>query len=247
MTGKSRRNLRQITLARAISKFGWGSRTEAVKLILHGRVRVNAKIVRLPSLWIDPAEDRISLDGKVLQRKKFKYLVMNKPAGVVTTRADELGRRTVYDLLPGDSQRLFPIGRLDRDTSGLLLFTNDTRFGETVTNPVTKISKTYRVVVDRNLDFEDKKKMESPFRLNEKTMLHPAKVSASPSNPRQFEITIVEGKNRQIRRMCERLGYQILSLCRISIGAVKLGKLKEGSMRSLTKEERDSVISFAKA
>lgn len=244
MASRKRTSLRQITLVRAISKFGWASRTEAARLVLHGRVRLDADVVRDPNLWVDPAGERISIDGRTLHRKKLSYMKMHKPAGVVTTRSDELGRRTVYDLLPKGSRWLFPIGRLDRETSGLLLFTNDTRFGQRVTDPLTKLPKTYSVVIDRKLEPEDRKRMEAPFYLDERTTLQATKVSVSARTPRQFEITIVEGKNRQIRKVCERLGYRILSLRRISIGDINLEGLKEGEVSHLTDKERNSVISF---
>lgn len=203
---------------------------------------MNGKVVRSPNLWVDPRADKILVDGETLRRKEFEYLAMNKPAGFVTTRADERGRRTVYELLRGDSRWLFPIGRLDKDTSGLLLFTNDTRFGEAVTNPLSKLPKTYRVIVDRTLELKDKIRMESPFRLNERTELKPAKVSVAPNDPARFEITIIEGKNRQIRKVCDRFGYRIISLCRVSIGPISLGELKEGNVRALTEKERGSIV-----
>lgn len=246
MPSRLRRDRSQITLARAISKFGVASRTQAARIVQEGRVKVNEKVARSPDLWVDPGKDGIVIDGKALQRKKFEYLVMNKPIGVVTTRMDELGRKTVYALLPADSWWLFPVGRLDKETSGLLLFTNDTRFGDKITNPVTKLPKTYRVSVDRGLQLEDKRKMESRFLLDERTELKPARVSVSSIDPRQFEITIIEGKNRQIRRLCERLGYRVLSLCRISIGAIRLGELGEGRTRVLSERERASILSSVK-
>ncbi len=247
MASRSRRDRSQITLARAISKFGVASRTQAVRIVQGGRVKVNAKVARSPDMWVDPAKDGIVVDGKSLQPRRFEYLVMNKPVGVVTTRTDELGRKTVYAFLPAGSRWLFPVGRLDKDTSGLLLFTNDTRFGDKITNPLTKLPKTYRVRVDRALQPEDKRKMESPFLLDERTELDPASVTVSPIDPRLFEITITEGKNRQIRRVCERLGYRVQSLSRISIGSIRLGELMEGQTRVLPDRERASILAFGKS
>lgn len=247
MISKERLNKRQVSLSRAISKFGRASRKEAAELVRAGRVKVNARIMRSPNMWVDPAVDRIVVDGRTLRPAKFEYLVMNKPVGVVTTRSDELARKTVYAFVASDDQRLFAVGRLDKDTSGLLLFTNDSRFGERVTNPLTKLPKTYHVIVNRDLLPEDRRRMETRFHLDERTELQPAKVRVSANDPRQFDITIFEGKNRQIRRLCDRLGYSVLSLCRVSIGAVKLGRLEEGQTRALTDEERTSILSYIRS
>ncbi len=241
MPTRSRQDKSQITLARALSKFGVASRKQAAELILKGRVGVNAMIARSPDLWIDPKKDKVTVDGKPLRQRQFVYLAMNKPAGVVTTRSDELGRKTVYDLLPDDSRWLFPIGRLDKETSGLLIFTNDTRLGDNVTNPMSGIPKTYSVKVDKPLRLEDRKRMESTFLLDGGTKLKPAQAVVDANNPNAFRITIVEGKNRQIRRLCKSLGYEVLSLCRLSIGAVPLGNLREGRTRPLTAVEREGI------
>jgi 23S rRNA pseudouridine2605 synthase len=244
MTSEKRIGMNQVTLARALSKFGIASRKQSADLIKEGRVSVNARVVRSPDLWVDPKMDKLTVDGKSIRREKLVYFVMNKPTGVVTTRSDELGRKTVYDLLPDDSGWLFPVGRLDKDTSGLLLFTNDTRFGDKVTNPLSKVSKTYAVEIDKSLRPEALKKMEATFVLNDGEVLKPAKVKLDKSNQRLFSITIVEGKNRQIRRMCEELGYAVRRLCRLSIGSIRLGSLREGEFRPLTEAERSSVVSL---
>jgi len=244
MPSKKRTGKNQVSLARALSKFGIASRTQSAELIKQGRVSVNARIVRLPDLWVDPKRDKLTVDGESLRQQKLVYLVMNKPTGVVTTRVDELGRKTVYDLLPDDSRWLFPVGRLDKDTSGLLLFTNDTRFGDTVTNPLSKLPKTYAVEIDKSLRPDDLKKMQATFVLNDREVLKPAKVKVDKNNLRSFTITIIEGKNRQIRRMCEELGYEVRRLCRLSIGSIRLGSLREGELRALTVAERSSIVSL---
>jgi len=176
------------------------------------------------------------VDGKELRKQQFVYLAMNKPAGVVTTRSDELGRKTVYDLLPYSRRWLFPVGRLDKDTSGLLLFTNDTRFGDAVTNTLTGLPKTYTIEIDKPLRSDHRKKMESTFVLHDGTVLKPAKVIVEKSL-RVFRMTIAEGKNRQIRRVCEKLGYEVRSLRRVSIGSIRLGTLEEGKVRLLIEKE----------
>ena len=237
-----RQGKQQISLARAISKYGLASRTQAAAMIREGRVSINGTSVRSPDVWVDPQKDRIAVDGELLRKQTLVYVAMNKPAGVVTTRSDERGRKTVYDLLPAGHRWLFPIGRLDKETSGLLLLTNDTRFGERLTNPLEKVPKTYRIRVDRLLEHAGARAMRSGMRLSDGTQLLPAEVSISPAEPDVFTMTIREGKNRQIRRMCETLGYTVLSLKRLSIGPVTLGNLAEGNVRPLTRAERNAVV-----
>lgn len=232
----------QITLARALSKFGRASRSEARILIRKGQVTLNGRRITSPDVWVDPRVDRIAVAGDPLRQQALVYLALHKPAGVVTTRSDERGRKTVYDLLPGDQGWLFPIGRLDRETSGLLLMTNDTRFGERVTNPLSRIPKMYEAMLDRSLTRADKNRMESRFQLSDGETLRPASVKISPSCDRECTITISEGKNRQIRRLCGALGYKVIALKRISIGPVRLGGLGEGEFRALTEEERTAVM-----
>lgn len=232
----------EITLARAISKFGVASRTQAAAMIREGRVSVNGRVVRSPDHWVDPRSSGILLDGKRLKRVETIYLAMHKPAGVVTTRSDERGRRTIYNFIPLEHHWVFPVGRLDKGTSGLLLLTNDTRFGEKVTNPLGAIPKTYTVTIDRPLRQPDRQAMESPLTLGDGTELLPARVRPMPDDPLAFEITIVEGKNRQIRRMCAHLGYEVVSLHRTRIGPIRIGGLKPGEVRPLSHAERTGIL-----
>lgn len=242
MPARTRTGKNQVTLARALSKLGIASRKKAERMIRDGKVGVNSAVVRLPDVWVDLKKDRLSLEGRLLRREKPVYLVMNKPAGVVTTRSDERGRKTVYDVLPPDSRWLFPVGRLDKDTSGLLLFTNDTRFGDRVASPSSTIPKTYRVEVDKPLTEEDRTKMEREIILGDGTRLKPARVSSNESGRRVFSMTIVEGKNRQVRRVCEVLGYTVLQLRRTAVGPIHLGRLREGGIRPLSEGERSSLM-----
>jgi pseudouridine synthase len=212
-------------------------------MIRQGRVAVNRKPVRSPGTWVDPKTDSISLDGKSLRKREPIYLAMHKPPGIVTTRSDERGRMTVYDLLPQDHRWVFPIGRLDKESSGLLLLTNDTRFGERVANPAEKIPKRYRVRLDKPLGDTDWAIMQSGMELADRTRILPAEVCAAEGDASCVYMTISEGKNRQIRRMCETLGYEVLSLKRLSIGPVELGDLPEGRTRRLTPHECKLLLS----
>jgi len=144
----------------------------------------------------------------------------------------------VYDLLPKNLPWLFPVGRLDKETSGLLLLTNDTRFGDRVTNPMDDVPKTYEVVLDRALSENDLRTLESPMQLGDGTQLKPARVLLRSEEKHLYEVTITEGKNRQIRRMFHQLGYKVLALKRVRIGSIELGRLKEGELRPLTQRER---------
>lgn len=236
MATPKRKGKNQISLPRALSKLGVGSRTQATELIREGKIRVNGDTVRSPGLWVDLRVDRIELNGKALRKRQEIYVVMNKPAGVITTRSDDRERQTVYDLLPAEMRWVFPVGRLDMNTSGLLLLTNDTQFGERITNPDTKIPKTYETVVDKPLAFSDKQRMESGMVLDG-TPLLPARIRYNDAHPCRFELTIVEGKNRQVRRMCHSLGYNVITLTRVRIGPIMLGTLESGRTRTLTDRE----------
>lgn len=237
MPTRRRSGNNQVSLSRALSKLGVASRSQAPVLVMEGRVAVNGKVVTSPALWVDLRSDKISVDGKAVLKQSFVYLALHKPAGVVTTRSDECGRKTVYDLLPPNRRSLFPVGRLDKETSGLLLFTNDTRFGEMITNPDSKLPKQYKVRLDANLQEEHARIMKTGMTLNDGTALMPAEVSISSSDAESCDIVIREGKNRQIRRMFNTFGYTVLALQRLCIGPVVLGALREGQTRPLTNEE----------
>jgi 23S rRNA pseudouridine2605 synthase len=226
-----------VTLARALSKYGIASRADARRLILRGDVSVNGRAVNDPGKWVDPVLDAVTFGGKPLPRIPRVYLAMHKPAGVVTTRADEKGRGTVYDILPEGLPWVFPVGRLDLDSTGLLLFTNDTRFGERVTGPSAGVPKTYSLLLERPLDERGAAAMRGGLMLTDGVRCRPADVRIDPADGRRCRVVITEGKNRQLRRMLETLGNPVVRLHRLSIGPVSLGRLKEGGVRELTREE----------
>ncbi len=236
---------RVVSLPRAISKLGYNSRSQAEKLVLSGAVSVNGKVVKSLSFRIDPAKDNVSINGEAISKeKKFVYYLLNKPVDVVTTRNDEKGRATVYDLLTQEKMlegmgHLFPVGRLDKDTSGALLVTNDTQLGEKLTNPESKFPKTYMVVCDGILSREHLSQLAEGIELEDDYITLPAKISklVSENSVSQCQITIVEGKNRQIRRMFESIGFPVLELQRITIGSLQLGNLQPGKLRKLTSDE----------
>lgn len=231
------------TLERVVSKAGLGSRTEARKWIGAGRVKVNGRVEGDPNRWIDLERDAILVDDQPLEKKAPVHLLLHKPAGYLTTYRDPEGRRTIYDLLPDRDRYLFPVGRLDLDTSGLLILTNDTAFAERLTNPEYHVPKTYVVKASKHLSEEQLERLRSGIELRDGPT-RPAAVKRlrEPGGKTVFEITITEGRNRQIRRMVEALDAKVISLTRVGIGDVTLGDLAEGAVRELTAQERATLL-----
>lgn len=236
---------RGVSLERAISKLGYASRNVAREMIKQGRVSVNSKIITEPSYRINLKKDKIAIDGQILRQKEKIYIIFNKPKGVVTTRKDELNRRTIYDILKLDIW-VAPAGRLDKDTSGLLILTNDNKFADLITNPESQVPKTYLVKLNKKIKQEDllKLKLGIEIEVNGQTYkTMPANVKVAKINPKTcwVEIEIVEGKNRQVRKMFEKLGYEVENLIRIKIGNFEDKNLKPGEWRYLDKEELKQI------
>lgn len=222
-----------------IADCGFCSRRKAEELISNGRVKLNGHPVKLGDKC--GFKDIITIDGERIympRKKNLLYLMMNKPRGYVTTVSDELDRRCVMDLLDGVEERVYPIGRLDRNSEGLLLFTNDGDFANSIMHPSRHISKTYRVTVRPDISDEQLVQLSEGVDIDGKKTL-PASVIVKEKEQGRVVllITIKEGRNRQIRRMCEAVGLEVARLRRISIGPVKLGMLKPGTWRELTAEE----------
>jgi pseudouridine synthase len=226
------------TLERVLSKAGIGSRTEARAWVAQGRVKVNGTITRDPDRWIDMHRDRVRLDDKPLETRARVYVLLYKPPGYLTTYKDPKGRPTVYDLVAAVGTFVSPVGRLDLDTSGLLLMTNDTQFAERVTNPVSHVPKTYLVKASAVLTDAQLQMLREGIELAD-GMTRPAIVGRlrDSSKYTHFEITLTEGRNRQVRRMVEALGAHVLKLVRIRIGPISIGTLPIGKWRLLTDRE----------
>lgn len=230
------------TLERVISKAGLGSRTEARRWIHGGRVRVNGRIVENPDAWIDMKRDRVLFDDKPLTVRERIYVLLYKPTGYITTYKDPEGRPTVYDLIGDVTTFISPVGRLDLDTSGLLLMTNDTQLAEQVTNPDSHVEKTYLVKASRRLSDDDLQQLRDGILLSDGPT-RPARVVRLRDSGKytHFEITLTEGRNRQVRRMVEALDCVVLKLVRVQIGPLRIGPLQIGTWRELTAEEVEAL------
>jgi len=231
------------TLDRVLSKAGVGSRTEARSWIGAGRVMVNGKKIQTPDLWVDPDTDRLTLDGRPITASEKQYLLLYKPKGYLTTYKDPEGRPTIYDLLGGVKDFLFPVGRLDQDTTGLLILTNDGKFGDHITSPESKAPKTYLVKSSLPLSEAQLDRLRAGVDLADGPT-RPAAVKRIRDSARYtfFEITITEGRNRQVRRMVEALDAKVLKLVRTQIGPIEIAGLEIGKHRALTGEEVRMLI-----
>jgi pseudouridine synthase len=230
------------TLERVLSKAGLGSRTEARSWIGAGRVRVNGKLIQTPDHWVELGRDQVTLDGKPVRAAEPVYLLLYKPKGYLTTYKDPEGRPTVYDLIAGAGTWVAPVGRLDLDTSGLLILTNDNQFAERLTNPEFKAPKSYLVKASTQLTDEQIQRLRSGVELDDGPT-RPATVSRLRDSGKytHLEITITEGRNRQVRRMIEAVGSKVLKLVRTAIGPVTIGDLPIGKWRKLTPAEVHSL------
>jgi 23S rRNA pseudouridine2605 synthase len=226
------------TLERVLSKAGIGSRVEARQWIAAGRVQVNGRVVRDPDRWIDLRRDKVRFDGKPLKPRARVYVLLHKPAGYITSYRDPQGRPTVYDLVTDVGTFLSPVGRLDLETSGLLLMTNDNQLAERVTNPESHVPKTYLVESSTLLSDDQLQQLRDGIELADGPT-RPAVVTrvGDAEDRTHFEITLTEGRNRQVRRMVEALDARVLTLVRVKIGAIGIGTLPVGRWRLLTPRE----------
>ena len=235
--------MEKIRIQKMIADSGVCSRRKAEELISKGRVKLNGHPVKLGDKC--GYKDIITIDGEKLyipKKKSFRYIIMNKPRGYVTTVSDELDRRCVMDLLDDVEDRVYPVGRLDRNSEGLLLFTNDGEFANSIMHPSRHITKTYRVTVRPDISDEQLVQLSEGVEIDGKRTL-PATVIVKDKEPGRVVLlmTIKEGRNRQIRKMCEAVGLEVARLRRTSIGPIKLGMLKPGTYRDLTAEELRAI------
>jgi 23S rRNA pseudouridine2605 synthase len=230
------------TLERVLSKAGVGSRVDARARIRAGRVKVNGHVVRDPDHWVDLKRDRVRLDDKPLKARERVYLLLYKPTGYLTTYRDPQGRPTVYDLIKDVGTFVSPVGRLDLDTSGLLLMTNDNQLAERVTNPDSHVPKTYLVKASTRLTDEQLQQLRDGIELTDGPT-RPAQVRRVRDSEKytHVEITLTEGRNRQVRRMIEALDAKVLKLVRVKIGPIAIGTLQIRKWRLLTPAEVETL------
>jgi 23S rRNA pseudouridine2605 synthase len=230
-----------LSLARALSKFGVCSRKEAERWIEAGRVCVDGHVVRAPARRLDPKRNRVTVDGRpVGDDTERVVLLLNKPAGYITTRTDPRGRPTVYELVGDFGRWVFPVGRLDQDTTGLLLLTNDHRLGQRLTDPEHHVPKTYHALVSGVPAVEALDTLRAGVPLPDGTLTRPAEVSllgVVRGERAWLQIVLTEGKNRQVRRMCAQVGHDVVALSRVRIGSLGLGDVAVGRWRRLTAAE----------
>lgn len=238
MKAKAQPPGRRTQLHRAMSKLGWGSRREATEWITAGLVRVDGRVVTDPLSWVDLDRQRITLREQPPPGAATLVLALHKPRGVVTTRSDEHGRRTVFDLLPPGLPYLFAVGRLDADSEGLLLLTGDSALAERLASPDHHVQKCYRVTVGGRVSEETLVRLRQGVELADGPAQAVEVRLVRRSEERSvLDVVLTEGRNRQVRRMLATVGHKVRRLVRQRIGGVVLGELKAGEVRVVAAEE----------
>ncbi|MEW9935989.1 pseudouridine synthase [Clostridium butyricum] len=234
-------------LQKYMASCGIASRRKCEELILLGKVKVNGNIIEELGFKVNPLKDIVEYDGSVITKEERKvYIMLNKPEDVITSVKDEKGRKTVIDIVKVN-ERIFPIGRLDYDSSGLILLTNDGELYNKIIHPRVELDKKYVAVVKGEVSLDDKEKFESGIDIGG-YITAPAKLKMLEYSHRKdlstIEVCIHEGKNRQIRKMCSAINHEVMSLKRVSIGNIRLGQLKKGEYRYLNDEEMKYLMSL---
>lgn len=236
----------KIRLQKFLSEAGIASRRKAEEMIRSGLVKVNGKIANIGDS-VDPKTDSVSVGGKKVKKENsLRYILLNKPRGYVTTTDDDLGRKCVLELVSEVKERIYPVGRLDRISEGALILTNDGEFANAMMHPSKHVPKTYRVTVRPGITSEQVDILSTGVDIDGR-MTAPAdvRVLSKEEGRAVLEIVLYEGRNRQIRRMCEALELEVARLKRTAVGSVKLGMLKTGEWRDLTPQEVESLLKSA--
>lgn len=241
------RNKSEMTLDRVLSRSGLASRSVACEWIRSGRVKINGRVVRDPATWVQSKRDFVHLDGKRLKRARRLYLLFYKPKGTITSHGDPDARDTVYDYLATGLPWVVPVGRLDKDSSGLLLLTNDTDFANLMTDPSGGIAKTYMIKINGIIGDEAIASLSGGVEMKRGDWAHPVSVRRIEDRGKysRLEIVLQEGKNREVRRMMEAVGFKVLKLVRTAIGPLTLQGLAIGKWRALTAAEVSDLRSSA--
>ena len=233
-----------VRLQKFLAEAGVASRRSAEKLIRDGHIEVNREVVTELGSKVDPAKDRVLVDGRPVKARRKVYVAVNKPKGYISTRSDPEKRRIVTDLLPLEWRNLYPVGRLDHDTEGLIFLTNDGEFALRLTHPRFGTRKIYEATVEGRVESQQLGKLTEGIRdEGELLKARRARVVSSNNTRSVVEVELTEGKNREIRRMFQALGYEVTRLTRTQIGRIKLGELRSGKWRTLTEPEIKSLLS----
>ena len=232
----------EVRLQKYLAEAGVASRRKCEELIAQGKVEINGEVITTQGTKVN-GDEIIKVDGRLVRQEQKKvYILLNKPVGYISTAKDEFSRKTVLDLLDTVKERVYPVGRLDYDTSGLLLLTNDGELANRMTHPRNEMPKVYRAMIDGKIGEEDVNSLQSGIAIEDyKTA--PAKVHVIETGKREtiVEITIHEGRNRQVRKMFETLGHVVLRLKRVAIGPLAIEGIEEGKWRYLRKKEIDTL------
>lgn len=236
----------KIRLQKYLSECGVASRRKSEKLIAAGVVKINGRVAQVGDK-LNPRQDTVTVRGKkVSGSKKHCYIMLHKPRGFITTMSDEMDRKCVAQLVKDVGVRVYPVGRLDRDSEGMLLMTNDGEFANAMTHPSHHVSKTYRVTVREDVDDEQLQQLSEGVEIDSgKTAPAQVHVILKEDERTVLEFIIEEGKNRQIRKMCEAVGLNVIRLKRTKIGSIKLGMLPQGKWRNLTDDEVHKLMTSA--
>ena len=228
----------EVRLQKFLAESGVASRRKSEELIEQGKVKVNGRVAMIGDK-VDPKKDTITVSGKkIVKTKTFTYVVLHKPRGFITTMNDEMDRKCVAELIKDVPGRVYPVGRLDRDSEGMLLFTNDGAFANAMTHPTKHVPKTYRVTVRPSISEDQITALTQGVIIDDrKTAPAEVRVLTKEEGRVVLEIILYEGRNRQIRKMCEEVGLEVARLKRTAIGSIKLGMLKQGAWRNLTEDE----------
>lgn len=228
----------KVRLQKYLAEAGVASRRKSEELIEQGLVRVNGQTASIGDK-INPKKDTVTVRGKkIVKQKSHTYVMLHKPRGFITTMSDEMDRKCVAELIKDVPGRVYPVGRLDRDSEGMLLFTNDGEFANAMTHPAKHVPKTYRVTVRPTVTEEQVTALTTGIIIDDrKTAPAEVRIVTREEGRVVLEVILYEGRNRQIRKMCEEVGLEVARLKRTAIGSVKLGMLKQGDWRELTEEE----------
>lgn len=235
-----------IRLQKYMALCGVASRRASEELIKNGQVQVNGRVVLEMGTVIDPDKDRVSVDGKTVKPEKKKvYIMLNKPVGIVSSLKDEKGRTVVTDLIEGVDERIYPVGRLDSDTSGLLLLTNDGELAFKLTHPSKRIFKKYIAIVEGLPNKSELERLRNGIKIDGRvTSKAKVKVLKNFGEDSILEIEIFEGRNRQVKKMCEAVNHPVKKLKRVAFGELQLGGLESGNWRFLNEEELGFIRSL---